>query len=107
MLAALCWETEMVKRDDGWWMSQERAQALGSVRGQRGPAEECCDKPCTVEELLTYSICEEFFNSTRLITAFFGGSALATNATKSLSPFLWHPPNTITFHHLSFPTQSR
>nr|UYS57576.1 insulin-like peptide 4 [Hyphantria cunea] len=54
MVAALCWETVMVKRDGSWWMSQEKARALGSLRGKRGPAEECCAKPCTVEELLTY-----------------------------------------------------
>ncbi|CAB3234439.1 unnamed protein product [Arctia plantaginis] len=54
MLAALCRDTEVVKRDDGWWMSQKIARTLSNVRGKRGPVEECCDKPCSLEELLTY-----------------------------------------------------
>ncbi|CAB3230429.1 unnamed protein product [Arctia plantaginis] len=59
VVAALCYpSTELVKRDGSWWMLQERARALGRVRGKRGPVEECCKKPCTIEEVRTY--CEMF-----------------------------------------------
>lgn len=55
VIASLCYpSTQLVKRYGGWWMAKERARVLGTIRGKRGPAEECCDKPCTVEELRTY-----------------------------------------------------
>lgn len=41
----------------GWpWLRHHKARALASGRGKRGPgvATECCDKPCTVDELLSY-----------------------------------------------------
>ncbi|KOB65058.1 Bombyxin A1-like protein [Operophtera brumata] len=39
----------------GWpWLRQHRARALASVRGKRGVADECCDKACTLNELLSY-----------------------------------------------------
>ncbi|KAM3958575.1 bombyxin A-1 homolog [Aphomia sociella] len=39
----------------GWpWMSSSGARALDAGRGKRGVASECCDKPCSIEELLTY-----------------------------------------------------
>ncbi|CAB3230439.1 unnamed protein product [Arctia plantaginis] len=54
VLATLCWDVEMVKRDAGGWMMKQNVRALGSVRGKRGPVDECCYKPCTIDELLTY-----------------------------------------------------
>nr|C0HKS5.1 RecName: Full=Insulin-related peptide 4; Short=IRP-4; Contains: RecName: Full=DAGWWLTRGAARSLGGVR-amide; Flags: Precursor [Agrotis ipsilon] len=53
-LAALCWGPNSVKRDAGWWLTRGAARSLGGVRGKRGLATECCDKACTVEELLSY-----------------------------------------------------
>lgn len=60
-LAFLC-PTDMEKRSEansvdyeyGWpWMPAQRARALG--RGKRGGVvSECCEKPCSVEELLSY-----------------------------------------------------
>ncbi|CAG9136195.1 unnamed protein product [Plutella xylostella] len=40
----------------GWpWMSKHRAQALEMPsRGKRHVVDECCLKPCTIDELLTY-----------------------------------------------------
>lgn len=52
-LAALCWSNS-VKRDAGWWMTNDAVRSLSGVRGKRGLANECCEKPCTVEELLSY-----------------------------------------------------
>ncbi|KAJ8712589.1 hypothetical protein PYW07_005431 [Mythimna separata] len=52
-LAMLCWGAES-KRDAGWWMPPQSARALGGVRGKRGPVDECCMKPCSIDELLTY-----------------------------------------------------
>ncbi|KAJ8732443.1 hypothetical protein PYW07_015042 [Mythimna separata] len=64
VLAALCWGAEEKRsaswwgpeerRPGGWWARGDAARALGGVRGKRGLADECCDKPCTVDELLTY-----------------------------------------------------
>ncbi|CAB3230427.1 unnamed protein product [Arctia plantaginis] len=54
VLATLCWDTEMVKRNTGGWFSKENVRALGGVRGKRGPVDECCYKPCDIDELLTY-----------------------------------------------------
>lgn len=53
VLAAICWGAEE-KRSAGWWMPEDSARALGGVRGKRGLADECCYKPCTMDELLTY-----------------------------------------------------
>nr|UYS57575.1 insulin-like peptide 3 [Hyphantria cunea] len=44
----------MVKRDSGNQMLKENVRALSGFRGKRGPVDECCYKPCTVDELLTY-----------------------------------------------------
>ncbi|KAJ8732330.1 hypothetical protein PYW08_015060 [Mythimna loreyi] len=64
VLANLCWGASEEKRANGWWGPEERAtgwwgrqgagRALGGVRGKRSLTDECCDKPCTVDELLTY-----------------------------------------------------
>ncbi|PZC83937.1 insulin-related peptide 4 [Helicoverpa armigera] len=54
VLATLCWGSEEVKRDAGWWMSPDAAHSLSGARGKRGPVDECCYKPCTVDELLSY-----------------------------------------------------
>lgn len=53
-VARLCWSVEMVKRGAGWWMSPEGGRMLGGIRDKRGLVDECCFKPCTVDELLTY-----------------------------------------------------
>ncbi|CAH0627436.1 unnamed protein product [Chrysodeixis includens] len=45
------------KRDAGWWlMDDDRMQDLGigTLRGKRGLVDECCEKACTVEELIQY-----------------------------------------------------
>ncbi|XP_026733453.1 insulin-related peptide 2-like [Trichoplusia ni] len=49
-LSSLCWGEPEQKR--GWWVPP--AGALAGVRGKRGLVDECCDKPCSIEELLTY-----------------------------------------------------
>ncbi|XP_075980259.1 insulin-related peptide 4-like [Anticarsia gemmatalis] len=56
ILAALCYEesSNMVKRDGGWWLDAAGVRALGGARGKRGLVDECCNKPCTIDELLTY-----------------------------------------------------
>ncbi|XP_035428748.1 insulin-related peptide 4 [Spodoptera frugiperda] len=54
VLSKLCWDHTEEKRDAGWWMSADAARSLSGVRGKRGPVDECCDKPCTVDELLAY-----------------------------------------------------
>lgn len=37
------------------WLQQENAVALSRPRGKRdGIVEECCDKPCSINELLSY-----------------------------------------------------
>ncbi|CAB3230415.1 unnamed protein product [Arctia plantaginis] len=60
VLAVLCWDSEIVKRDvemvkrSEWRMPMESALALDGVRGKRGPVDECCYKPCTIDELFTY-----------------------------------------------------
>lgn len=57
ILAAVCWDSEVVKRDAEvvkWWTKRENVQALGGVRGKRGPVDECCYKSCTIDELFTY-----------------------------------------------------
>ncbi|KAJ2939091.1 hypothetical protein O0L34_g10279 [Tuta absoluta] len=36
------------------WMAPRKARALETVRGRRGIANECCDKPCTLDELALY-----------------------------------------------------
>lgn len=48
-LAVLCWGPAVDKRN---WVPP--ASALAGVRGKRGPVDECCDKPCTVDELIQY-----------------------------------------------------
>uniref|UniRef100_A0A2A4JKR2 Insulin-like domain-containing protein n=1 Tax=Heliothis virescens TaxID=7102 RepID=A0A2A4JKR2_HELVI len=52
-VAVLCWGAES-KRDAGWWMPQRGTNSLTGMRGKRGPADECCDKPCSIDELLSY-----------------------------------------------------
>uniref|UniRef100_A0A2H1WZT3 SFRICE_013371 n=1 Tax=Spodoptera frugiperda TaxID=7108 RepID=A0A2H1WZT3_SPOFR len=42
------------KRDAGWWMSTNAVRSLTGFRGKRGISDECCFKPCTLDELLTY-----------------------------------------------------
>nr|UYS57579.1 insulin-like peptide 7 [Hyphantria cunea] len=54
VLATLCWDVEMVKRDSGNQMLKENVRTLSGFRSKRGPVDECCYKPCTVDELLTY-----------------------------------------------------
>ncbi|XP_053607018.1 bombyxin A-1 homolog [Plodia interpunctella] len=63
-LAMLCPDEDMGKRSynsipdyevDYWpWLS--KARALEGIRGKRqgGVASECCDKPCSLPELLSY-----------------------------------------------------
>nr|AGH25573.1 insulin-like precursor polypeptide B [Helicoverpa armigera] len=52
-LAVVCWGAES-KRDAGWWMPQHGGHALAGVRGKRGPVDECCEKSCSVSELMSY-----------------------------------------------------
>ncbi|CAB3230417.1 unnamed protein product [Arctia plantaginis] len=54
IVASLCWNVEIVKRGAGWWMSPEGGRMLGGMRDKRGLVDECCYKPCTIDELLTY-----------------------------------------------------
>ncbi|KAJ8732327.1 hypothetical protein PYW08_015057 [Mythimna loreyi] len=74
VIAALCWGAEEKRATGswgpeerptglwgpeehatGWWRRQGAARALGGVRGKRdGVADECCNKPCTLEELRSY-----------------------------------------------------
>ncbi|KAG6456846.1 hypothetical protein O3G_MSEX009991 [Manduca sexta] len=57
-LMLLCDSDYLMKRSldhegPGWWWPAQRARALG--RGKRdGIADECCVKPCSIEELLSY-----------------------------------------------------
>ncbi|CAK1590655.1 unnamed protein product [Parnassius mnemosyne] len=60
-LAFLCDKSIEVKRSDyrytsearGWrWISPHQAKSVS--RTKRQIVAECCDKPCTVDELLTY-----------------------------------------------------
>ncbi|KAG6456853.1 hypothetical protein O3G_MSEX010001 [Manduca sexta] len=60
-LAGLCSELEyeeVVKRSgagDAAGASRDwHWAALGGARGKRGIVEECCEKACTLEELITY-----------------------------------------------------
>ncbi|KAG6456871.1 hypothetical protein O3G_MSEX010002 [Manduca sexta] len=58
-LAYMCpeLEEETVKRSgaDALFGSRDwRWAALGGARGKRGVVEECCEKPCTLDVLLTY-----------------------------------------------------
>ncbi|CAH0715786.1 unnamed protein product, partial [Brenthis ino] len=61
-LAVLC-DSDLIKRsqthhraaavDVSWpWLVSHRAHSMG--RGKRQAASECCDKPCTEDELLSY-----------------------------------------------------
>ncbi|KAI5646641.1 insulin/IGF/Relaxin family domain-containing protein [Phthorimaea operculella] len=65
MLAALCENGLLVKRAEayrseynalaprGWpWLEPHRARTMG--RGKRQVVSECCDKPCSVDEMLSY-----------------------------------------------------
>nr|C0HKS3.1 RecName: Full=Insulin-related peptide 1; Short=IRP-1; Contains: RecName: Full=DAGWWIPQHGHHALAGVR-amide; Flags: Precursor [Agrotis ipsilon] len=52
-LAVLCYGAES-KRDAGWWIPQHGHHALAGVRGKRGPVDECCEKACSIQELMTY-----------------------------------------------------
>ncbi|CAB3230423.1 unnamed protein product [Arctia plantaginis] len=54
IVANLCWNVEMVKRGAGWWMPPAPGRMLGGMRDKRGLVDECCYKPCTIDELLTY-----------------------------------------------------
>lgn len=53
-IANLCYKSEAAKRDAGWWLPPQGVRALGGVRGKRGPVDECCEKPCSLNELLSY-----------------------------------------------------
>lgn len=63
-LAVLCGDEYLVKKSapsynsvnyDGFgWLGHHQAKALASARGKRGVATECCDKPCSIDELLSY-----------------------------------------------------
>ncbi|CAH0715781.1 unnamed protein product, partial [Brenthis ino] len=60
-LALLC-DNNLIKRsshhdmatvDMGWpWLAPHRAHSMS--RSKRGVVSECCDKPCTINELLSY-----------------------------------------------------
>ncbi|CAH0588809.1 unnamed protein product [Chrysodeixis includens] len=52
-LAVLCWGAEE-KRDAGWWSPPQTSRVLGGTRGKRGPVDECCEKACSISELMTY-----------------------------------------------------
>lgn len=60
-LAIIC-ESNQEKRspngvdyDADWaWMAAQRARLLRNVPIKRQVVSECCDKPCSVDELLTY-----------------------------------------------------
>nr|P33720.1 RecName: Full=Bombyxin A-3 homolog; Contains: RecName: Full=Bombyxin A-3 homolog B chain; Contains: RecName: Full=Bombyxin A-3 homolog A chain; Flags: Precursor [Samia cynthia]BAA03023.1 Samia bombyxin homolog A-3 [Samia ricini] len=65
MLSYLCDNQYLMKRTPytssesegyGWrWLAPQRARQLAGARGKRqGIAEECCNKPCTEDELLGY-----------------------------------------------------
>ncbi|CAK1579965.1 unnamed protein product [Parnassius mnemosyne] len=58
-LAFICDDTSLVKRSGEqrevfrWpWISAQQARSLG--RSKRQVVSECCDKPCTIDELLSY-----------------------------------------------------
>uniref|UniRef100_A0A2H1WPT3 SFRICE_023216 n=1 Tax=Spodoptera frugiperda TaxID=7108 RepID=A0A2H1WPT3_SPOFR len=51
-IAVLCWSDES-KRDAGWW-PHHGSRILAGNRGKRGPADECCEKSCSVQELMSY-----------------------------------------------------
>ncbi|XP_075980263.1 insulin-related peptide 2-like [Anticarsia gemmatalis] len=53
-LAVLCWDADVVKRAGGWALHAAGARTLGGARHKRRLVDECCYKPCTVDELLTY-----------------------------------------------------
>lgn len=63
-LAYFCYDDSMEKRSSansvedfgyGWSWAVPRARALEGARGKRtGVVTECCDKPCTLNELLSY-----------------------------------------------------
>lgn len=63
VLAYLCREDDFSKRsgnyidyDNVWPWTLSKSKALEAARGKRegGVATECCDKPCTQSELLSY-----------------------------------------------------
>lgn len=55
ILAAVCWDNEPMKRDGvSIGFPALDARVLDGYRGKRGPVDECCFKPCTVDELQTY-----------------------------------------------------
>ncbi|XP_068633490.1 bombyxin A-3 homolog [Battus philenor] len=56
-LAVLCEGGNLVKRSEpmesGWgWLAPRNARSL--TVGKRQVVSECCDKPCTLDELLAY-----------------------------------------------------
>lgn len=54
MFATVC-ITGNNKRDAGWWlMDDDNMQDVLAMRGKRGLVDECCEKACTVEELIQY-----------------------------------------------------
>ncbi|KAJ8735148.1 hypothetical protein PYW08_014398 [Mythimna loreyi] len=53
--ALVCSSTENSKRDAGWWLPGNVVRVLNGMRGKRGGiVDECCHKPCYLEEILTY-----------------------------------------------------
>ncbi|XP_041973054.1 insulin-related peptide 2-like [Aricia agestis] len=43
------------EQENQWpWMSHQKAHAMGLNRGKRFVVSECCDKPCSISELLSY-----------------------------------------------------
>ncbi|KAJ8735147.1 hypothetical protein PYW08_014397 [Mythimna loreyi] len=51
----VCSSTENSKRDAGWRLPGNVVRVLNGVRGKRGGvADECCIKPCYLEEILTF-----------------------------------------------------
>ncbi|XP_072947754.1 bombyxin A-3 homolog [Epargyreus clarus] len=48
-------EPNAVSYESSWpWMRSSHAKALGGSRGKRLVASECCMKPCSIGELLSY-----------------------------------------------------
>ncbi|XP_060802645.1 bombyxin A-1 homolog [Amyelois transitella] len=62
-LAIMCLDEDIGKRSynslleyDEYWPWLSKSRALEGIRGKRqgGVASECCDKPCSIPELLSY-----------------------------------------------------
>ncbi|KAJ8732440.1 hypothetical protein PYW07_015039 [Mythimna separata] len=55
-LRNICYYSNAVKRDAGWWLSADAMRALEGGRGKRGIMEECCYNPCSIEVLQSYCL---------------------------------------------------